>query len=121
MSLVRSVLNAGVKAADAAAAWTEMAVSDFVHLGRTLDGNDVDAWDPEYVRRRAAGAGRAQRRGDGHRDHCRESRGSHKPFGQPPQIRAVGRTRTALSAHHKADSCRRDPDQQQWKAEQGWS
>jgi 1-acyl-sn-glycerol-3-phosphate acyltransferase len=28
-----------------------MAVSDLVHLRRTLDGNDIDAWDPEYVRR----------------------------------------------------------------------
>src|SRR3954447_8437078 len=51
MSLLGSAFRAGVKAADAAAAWGEMAVSDFVHLGRTLDGNDIDAWDPDYIRR----------------------------------------------------------------------
>src|SRR4051812_7428680 len=51
MSLLRTVLNAGVKAVDGAAAWSEMAVSDFVHLRRTLDGNDLDAWDPDYIRR----------------------------------------------------------------------
>ena len=28
-----------------------MAVGDLMHLRRTLDGNDVDAWDPEYIRR----------------------------------------------------------------------
>jgi len=51
MSLVRSLLGAGVKAVDGAAAWTGMAVDDFLHLGRALDGNDVDAWDPDYIRR----------------------------------------------------------------------
>ena len=28
-----------------------MAVDDWLHLRRTLDGNDIDAWDPEYIRR----------------------------------------------------------------------
>jgi 1-acyl-sn-glycerol-3-phosphate acyltransferase len=28
-----------------------MAVSDVMHLRRTLDGNDIDAWDPDYIRR----------------------------------------------------------------------
>jgi 1-acyl-sn-glycerol-3-phosphate acyltransferase len=51
MSLLRSVLGAGVKAVDAAAAWGEMALDDVIHLGRTLDGNDIDAWDPDYIRR----------------------------------------------------------------------
>jgi 1-acyl-sn-glycerol-3-phosphate acyltransferase len=51
MSLLGSALRAGAKAVDAAAAWGGMAVDDFVHLGRTLDGNDVDAWDPDYIRR----------------------------------------------------------------------
>ena len=46
-----SVLDAGTKLADGAAAWTEMVVDDWVHLGRTLDGNDIDAWDPDYIRR----------------------------------------------------------------------
>src|SRR3954447_18079585 len=51
MSLIGSALCASAKAVDAAAAWGEMALEDFTHMGRTLDGNDVDAWDPEYVRR----------------------------------------------------------------------
>jgi 1-acyl-sn-glycerol-3-phosphate acyltransferase len=28
-----------------------MAVADFADLGHTFDGNDLDAWDPEYIRR----------------------------------------------------------------------
>jgi 1-acyl-sn-glycerol-3-phosphate acyltransferase len=28
-----------------------MVVDDLVHLGRTLDGNRIDAWDPDYIRR----------------------------------------------------------------------
>src|SRR4029453_4579131 len=51
MSLLGSALRAGVKAADAAVAWGEMTVDDLVHLDRTLDGNDIDKWDPEYIRR----------------------------------------------------------------------
>jgi 1-acyl-sn-glycerol-3-phosphate acyltransferase len=51
MSLFGSAIRAGVKTADAAAAWGGMVVDDFLHLGHSLDGNDIDAWDPEYVRR----------------------------------------------------------------------
>ncbi len=51
MNPVESILRAGIKAADGAAAWSEMAVSDVVHLRRTLDGNDIDRWDPDYIRR----------------------------------------------------------------------
>src|SRR5215208_2788150 len=51
MSLLGTALRAGLKAADAAGAWAEMALDDVAHLGRTLDGNDVDAWDPGYIRR----------------------------------------------------------------------
>ena len=51
MSLVRSVLNAGAKGVVGAAAWGEMVVDDFVNLRRTLGGNGVDAWDPNYIRR----------------------------------------------------------------------
>ena len=28
-----------------------MIVEDWLHLRRTLDGNDLDAWDPDYIRR----------------------------------------------------------------------
>jgi hypothetical protein len=51
MSMLRSLLRAAVTAADAALASAEMVVDDFVHLRRTLDGNDIDAWDPDYIRR----------------------------------------------------------------------
>lgn len=51
MSLLRSAVGAARTAVEGAAAWSEMAVSDLVHLRRTLDGNDVDAWDPDYIRR----------------------------------------------------------------------
>ncbi len=51
MSLLNSGLGAVRTAVDAAAAWGEMAVGDFVHPRRALDGNDIDAWDPEYIRR----------------------------------------------------------------------
>ena len=43
--------RAVTKLADSAAAWGEMVVDDFVHLKRTLDGNDLAAWDPDYIRR----------------------------------------------------------------------
>src|SRR3954453_850561 len=51
MSLIGSAVRAGAKAVGAATAWTEMVIDDVVHLGRTLDGNDLDAWDPDYIRR----------------------------------------------------------------------
>src|SRR5213592_3314325 len=51
MSVVRSAIRAGIKAVDGAAAWSRMVAEDFVHLGRTLDGDDLDAWDPDYIRR----------------------------------------------------------------------
>src|SRR5437763_6061170 len=51
MSLLRSAVGAALSAVDGAVAWSEMAVSDLVHLRRALEGNDVDAWDPDYIRR----------------------------------------------------------------------
>ena len=51
MSLVRSALGAARTAVDGTIAWGEMVVEDWTHLRRTLDGNDIDAWDPEYIRR----------------------------------------------------------------------
>src|SRR5438046_59100 len=51
MSLVRSAVGAARTAVDGAVAWGGMAVSDLVHLRRALEGNDVDAWDPDYIRR----------------------------------------------------------------------
>src|SRR5215210_975732 len=44
-------IDAGTKLVDGVAAWTEMVVDDWTHLGRTLDGNDIDAWDPDHIRR----------------------------------------------------------------------
>jgi 1-acyl-sn-glycerol-3-phosphate acyltransferase len=49
--VLRSAFKAGLTAAGGVAAWGRMAVDDVVHLGRTLDGDDLDAWDPEYIRR----------------------------------------------------------------------
>jgi 1-acyl-sn-glycerol-3-phosphate acyltransferase len=51
MSLLRNALGATGTAADGAAAWSRMAVSDLAHPRRVLDGNDIDAWDPDYIRR----------------------------------------------------------------------
>lgn len=44
-------MGAALTAVDGTIAWGEMVVEDWTHLRRTLDGNDIDAWDPEYVRR----------------------------------------------------------------------
>lgn len=49
--MVRSTLRVALTAADGVVASGQMAVGDLLHLRRTLDGNDIDAWDPEYVRR----------------------------------------------------------------------
>jgi 1-acyl-sn-glycerol-3-phosphate acyltransferase len=51
MSRVRSVLRAAISAADGVVASGQTALGDLVHLPRTLDGNDIDAWDPDYIRR----------------------------------------------------------------------
>jgi 1-acyl-sn-glycerol-3-phosphate acyltransferase len=51
VSLIRSAVNAAVRAAEGALAWTEMVLDDFAHLGRMLDGGDIDAWDPGYIER----------------------------------------------------------------------
>src|SRR3954452_6479246 len=51
MSLLESALGATARVVDGTIAWGEMAAGDLLHLRRTLDGNDIDAWDPEYIRR----------------------------------------------------------------------
>jgi 1-acyl-sn-glycerol-3-phosphate acyltransferase len=51
MSLLRSALGAARSTIDGAAAWGEMAAGDLLHPRRALDGNNIDAWDPEYIRR----------------------------------------------------------------------
>jgi 1-acyl-sn-glycerol-3-phosphate acyltransferase len=51
MSLLRSALRVAVTAADGALASGQMIADDLVDLRRTLDGNDIDAWDPDYIRR----------------------------------------------------------------------
>src|SRR3954464_10240610 len=48
---VGRVLDAGTKAVDGVAAFGSMVVDDLLHPRRVLDGNDLDAWDPEYIRR----------------------------------------------------------------------
>src|SRR5436305_188538 len=44
-------LRAGALGVVGAGTWGEMVVEDFVHLRRTLGGGDIDAWDPNYIRR----------------------------------------------------------------------
>lgn len=51
MSLLKSAATAVRTAIDGSTAWGEVAVSDLLHLPRALDGNDLDAWDPDYIRR----------------------------------------------------------------------
>jgi len=51
MSRLAFALGAARTAVDGAVAWGEMAVDDVAHLRHTLDGNDVDRWDPDYIRR----------------------------------------------------------------------
>ena len=45
--MLRSALNAGLTALDGTAAWARAVVDDLAHPGQTLDGNDLDAWDPD--------------------------------------------------------------------------
>jgi 1-acyl-sn-glycerol-3-phosphate acyltransferase len=51
MSLIDSVLNGARTAVDGTLAWGGMAVEDLTHLRRAVDADDIDAWDPEYIRR----------------------------------------------------------------------
>src|SRR3954471_5821239 len=51
MSLLESTVGAAARVVDATAAWGEVAASDLIHLRRALDGNDIEMWDPEYIRR----------------------------------------------------------------------
>jgi 1-acyl-sn-glycerol-3-phosphate acyltransferase len=51
MQPLRSALGMARSAVDGMAAWAEMAVGDLAHPHRALDGNDIDAWDPDYIRR----------------------------------------------------------------------
>ena len=50
MSLIGSAARFGIKGATGVAAWGQLVVDDLVHLRRTLDGNDLDKWDPDYIR-----------------------------------------------------------------------
>ena len=51
MLLLRSAVGAARTVVDGAVAWAEKAAGDFADPRRALDGSDVDAWDPDYVRR----------------------------------------------------------------------
>ena len=48
---MRSALRVAATAADGAVASGQMVAGDLVHPRRTLDGNDIDAWDPDYIGR----------------------------------------------------------------------
>jgi 1-acyl-sn-glycerol-3-phosphate acyltransferase len=45
------LMQAGTTAVDATAAWTSMAVDDATHPRKVLDGDSLDGWDPDYIRR----------------------------------------------------------------------
>ncbi len=51
MKPLRSAVGMARSAVVGAAAWGEMAVGDLTNPRRALDGNDIDAWDPDYIRR----------------------------------------------------------------------
>jgi 1-acyl-sn-glycerol-3-phosphate acyltransferase len=51
MSLIDSFLNGARTAVDGTLAWGGMAVDDLTHLRRAVDADDIDAWDPDYIRR----------------------------------------------------------------------
>src|ERR1700689_2744241 len=51
MSLLIIGLGDTETAANGAVAWRGVGVCDLGHPRRVLDGNDIDAWDPDYIRR----------------------------------------------------------------------
>jgi 1-acyl-sn-glycerol-3-phosphate acyltransferase len=51
MSLIQSVTSGARAAADGALAWGEMAVGDLTHPRRALNADDIEGWDPDYIRR----------------------------------------------------------------------
>jgi 1-acyl-sn-glycerol-3-phosphate acyltransferase len=51
IELLRSAFSVARSAVDGTAAWGEMVVDDLAHPRHVLDGNDLDAWDPDYIRR----------------------------------------------------------------------
>jgi 1-acyl-sn-glycerol-3-phosphate acyltransferase len=51
MSMLGGALRAAHAVTDGGRAWSEILIEDALHPHRTLDGNDIDAWDPDYIRR----------------------------------------------------------------------
>src|SRR5581483_7493583 len=51
MPFLGSAFGAARAAIDGTIAWAEIAAGDLLHPRRALDGNDLDAWDPDYIRR----------------------------------------------------------------------
>lgn len=51
MALIDSVVKGARAALDGTLAWGELVLEDVRHPSRMLDGNDIDAWDPDYIRR----------------------------------------------------------------------
>jgi 1-acyl-sn-glycerol-3-phosphate acyltransferase len=43
------LIDGGVTLAEGAGAYGSMLLDDYTHLGRTLSGRGVDAWDPDYI------------------------------------------------------------------------
>ena len=51
MSVLGGALRAAHAVADGGRAWSGILIEDALHPRRTFDGNDVDAWDPAFIRR----------------------------------------------------------------------
>ena len=51
MSFLGGAFRAARAVADGGRAWSEILIEDALHPRRTLNGNDIDAWDPDYIRR----------------------------------------------------------------------
>ncbi len=51
MSVLGGALRAAHAVTDGGRAWSEVLIEDALHPVRSLDGNDIEAWDPDYIRR----------------------------------------------------------------------
>jgi 1-acyl-sn-glycerol-3-phosphate acyltransferase len=51
MTLLDSLVSGARAAVDGTVAWGEMVLDDLRHPLRSLDADDIEAWDPDYIRR----------------------------------------------------------------------